>query len=1032
MRKIKTKMKWKISIIVFLVFITAIRLTWIDFAGSFNYSKESEFKQGVLDLRGWEFSSKKTLALNGEWEFYPSLLIPPEEFKTNEEILDGKKRNFKLPQAWDESFSPQDQNFFRYGTYRLRILLDDDQTQSFGLRVEEIRNASEVFVNGKLVGNSGKTSTNLKHYQARNPPYTVEATPNNNEIDVVIHVSNHTIRGEGGITKPIRFGTIKAVNQYTSLSIGLQLLLCGVFLFHSLYAIILYFLGMKNKSLYYFSLLILCAIFSVLVADDRLLFSWIDLSFEWERNISSLSYIGVAAYLPLVLSNLFSSYSNKKIIFWFKVLCGLYVFIVLLLPYLYVEMIIRLLLISVFVLSITISIYILVKAIMQKENVIFLLLASLSIGINILWTTIENHTPLDMIHYPFDLIIAILAFSAFWFQRFLQTTEETKHLANKLQLEIKRKDEFLVNTSHELRNPLHVISNITHTVLNDRVSIHEKHKERLEVMSSISGRMSIMLNDLVDITRLKENNIQLNYTSLEVQSVINGVVDMVSFMLENKPIQLHIKMSDKLPAVHADENRIIQVLFNLVHNAVKYTEQGTITIRCKTLDKLVQIDVEDTGIGIEENDINRILLPYEQASKHSSQIGGGFGLGLSISKQLIEMHDGTLTVRSIPGKGSVFSFTLPTSEDFVYGEEEQPLLISNDPVNHIAATTDSPNLSDRESTKINPKVLAVDDDNVNLKVLIDILEQDGYSITAVTSAEQAITYLEKIRFDIVISDVMMPKISGYELTKRIRERFNISELPVLLLTARTSSEDILTGFQVGANDYVQKPVDAFELKARVRALTDIKLSIEERIRMEGAWLQSQIQPHFLLNTLNSIAALGMSDYSKMQALLEEFSNYLRYSFDFKNSDPVVPLEDELALVQSYLYIEKERFGERLQVEWEVDTGIDEYLPPLSIQPIVENAVKHGVFERQKGGKICIQIKRYSEFIEISVHDNGKGMTKEIQDAVITENNFDKESKGIGLRNINRRMNQLYGRGITIHSNNEQGTVVSFQIPKNKE
>ena len=167
----------------------------------------------------------------------------------------------------------------------------------------------------------------------------------------------------------------------------------------------------------------------------------------------------------------------------------------------------------------------------------------------------------------------------------------------------------------------------------------------------------------------------------------------------------------------------------------------------------------------------------------------------------------------------------------------------------------------------------------------------------------------------------------------------------------------VTGFLAGANDYVKKPADAWELKARVRSLLQLKTSFEERLRMESAWLQSQIRPHFLYNTLNSIAALAAIDIEKMLTLLYEFSNYLRLSFDFKNASPLVDLEHELSLVRSYIYIEQERFGDRIKVEWEVDEGISIRVPPLSIQPLVENAVKHGLMSRSRGGTVSIVIRR---------------------------------------------------------------------------
>src|SRR5690625_3178755 len=151
---------------------------------------------------------------------------------------------------------------------------------------------------------------------------------------------------------------------------------------------------------------------------------------------------------------------------------------------------------------------------------------------------------------------------------------------------------------------------------------------------------------------------------------------------------------------------------------------------------------------------------------------------------------------------------------------------------------------------------------------------------------------------------MMPRMSGYELTRIIRKRFTISELPILRLTARNRPEDIENGFLAGANDYVTKPVDAVELKSRVNALTEVRKSSRERLRMESAWLQAQIQPHFLFNTLNSIIALSEIDTTRMQKLLEAFSNVLRGKFNFQNINEFVPIESELDLIRSYLYIEK--------------------------------------------------------------------------------------------------------------------------------
>ncbi len=236
-------------------------------------------------------------------------------------------------------------------------------------------------------------------------------------------------------------------------------------------------------------------------------------------------------------------------------------------------------------------------------------------------------------------------------------------------------------------------------------------------------------------------------------------------------------------------------------------------------------------------------------------------------------------------------------------------------------------------------------------VLKQALEADGYQISTTASATEFVHQLDTYRWDLLLIDVMMPEISGFRLTKRIRSRYSLTELPVLLLTARSQPEDVYAGFQAGANEYVSKPVDMLELKMRIKSLLELKSSIEDRLSMEAAWLQAQIHPHFLFNTLNTIGALSAIDNDRMLRLLQEFGNYLQASFNGKNLSSSIPIEKKWIWSRSYLYIQKERFGERLQVNWEIDHNIQFSIPPLTLQPLVENAVLHGLQPKEDGGTI---------------------------------------------------------------------------------
>ncbi len=1013
-----TTYKWAFVIVIFLVVITAIRLVWMSFLTTLNYPNKPMVNEGVLDLRGWEFNNKQTLQLTGDWEFYPNTFLEAGQIVKEPPIY------LNTPSNWNRAF--KEKTAFSYGTYRLRILLDDENAHNLGLRIMKLNNASTIYVNGEAVGESGQVATTNEKHNGSTLPYSVRFIPNGNEVELIIHASSN--QKNGGIVKPIRFGTIEAIHFQTLLSAGLQLLLCVVLFLHSVYVFILYFMRSSlSKGLLYLTLLLICAIFSVLSSDDKLLFRWVSIDYDWEVKVVYLSYIGFGVLLPLVINQLFPKMVNEKALRYFLIYCVLYSLFILVAPPVYILQTSRILLFSTLIGSIFISTINNRKAKMDISESIFLILGCLSIGVNIIWATVKSNTSLDMMHYPFDLIFTLLCFTAFWFKRFFRITNESKQLAEKLQFENQRKDEFLVNTSHELRNPLHGISNIIQTLLEDKTNpLTEEHQKRLSTLGNISKRMSLLLNDLLDVTRLKEKTINLELKETNIQSVVAGVVDMTKLMTEGKPIQLHVQIPATFPAVVADENRLVQLLFNLIHNAIKFTDKGTITIRSTMDDKMAYIHIEDTGIGISEEDLTKIFEPYEQGAINLQRASGGLGLGLSICKQLVKLHNGTLNVRSIHGQGSAFTFTLPLFEGTnKMAETEMPLVMEG--INEIAVANERiPSSSIEDQSKV--KILAVDDDPVNLIILNMILKEEDFKITSVTSALQAIDKLELETYDLIISDVMMPHVSGYDLTRMIRERYSTSELPILLLTARTRTIDVLAGFKSGANDYVTKPIDSWELKARVHALTKLKVSIEERIRMEGAWLQSQIQPHFIFNTINSIAALGYINIEKMQELLEEFSHYLRLSFDFHNADPVVPLEHELSLVRSYLYIEKTRFGDRLTIEWEMDADLEVLIPPLSIQPLVENAVKHGILQYANGGTIIIRIIEQMDHTKISIIDNGKGMTENQIKMLFTEDHSSKRTS-VGLKNVERRLKQFYGEGLIIQSTPNKGTTVSFRIPK---
>lgn len=1033
----KISPKYRNIALLILIFggLLCLRWTWSEL---FHTSGEHRAVNGVLDLRGIDLETSPPFYLDGEWHFYPNQFISFQDLQSE----DIPCRTLQVPGDWGSVMNPDSGSSYGYGTYRLRILIDPLE-QPVALWLQGIQASSQVEINGMDKYGVGKPAATEHEYWPKSVSYTAShSEEGTTELEVLIHAANFDEPFNGGLVRSIRFGSQAAIDHVRWYSIGFQLVTFVVLLLHGLYAWILCLFNRQERALFITFLLMLTVGIAVLIGHDNVLLLWLPINYTWAIKVKLIALLWQNYFILVIFRKFASALSGNAWLQAYTAAIVCFTGFLVAAPASWVYGAIHFnIFIAFYLFSFTWFFYIVGTMIFKKQDdkdVIFLLLSAAGMISNLLWGIVESDKEVTTVYYVIDILVAIIGFSTYWFKKYIHNARENAKLNEQLKEADQLKDQFLANTSHELRTPLHGIMNIAQTVVTkEKEKMNADSVKDMELLITISRRMSHMLGDLLDVALLKEHRVVLQQEPLRVQSIVPGVIAMLKFLTEGKPVQLQMDIDESMPPVLGDEKRLVQILYNLLHNALKYTTEGTITVSARTRGKNAVIHVSDTGVGMDEETQARVFLPYEQGSPGISD-GRGIGLGLSICKQLVELHGGSLAVRSKLGTGSVFSFSLPLanrsslplSQSPVHpgkptdgtGVEPAGFTFANPATGELAATVPIPPLLQDG----NIHILAVDDDPVNLNVLVGILSTEPYTITTVQSAREVLELLGTQQWDLLIADVMMPHMSGYELTQRVREHYSVSELPILLLTARSQPADIYTGFAAGANDYVTKPVDALELKSRIKALTTLKQSINERLRMEAAYLQAQIQPHFLFNTLNSLMALSVIDTQKMRKLGTAFASFLRISFDYLNTGELVELSRELELVQAYLYIEKERFGDRLSIVWEVEPDIDVVLPPLSIQPLVENAVKHGLLSRNEGGTIQLRITRQEGFTRIEVTDNGRGME---QDRVAYLLNPTMKGKGgIGLANTNRRLIQLYGRGLSMMSQPDEGTTVSFVIP----
>lgn len=332
--------------------------------------------------------------------------------------------------------------------------------------------------------------------------------------------------------------------------------------------------------------------------------------------------------------------------------------------------------------------------------------------------------------------------------------------------------------------------------------------------------MASLINDILDFSKLKNQHLHLRLRAVDIYSVTNVVLALSKPLIKGKPLTLINDIPQDIPLINADEDRLEQILNNLVGNAIKFTPEGKVKIAAKEEGSYVALSVTDTGIGIPEEKIGNVFNSFEQLDSSITREFEGTGLGLAITKQLVELHGGEINVISQPGKGSTFTIKMPTSDQKREAVSRQDLE-NQKAISQIKILNNSTIRDDTEiKTELDGnrlKVMIVDDEPVNREVLENQLNMAGYLVTSVTGGMEALRLLEQGEsYDLMILDIMMPGMSGYEVCEKLREKYLPSELPVVMLTAKNLEPDLVEGFNAGANDYLTKPFSKNELLSRVK------------------------------------------------------------------------------------------------------------------------------------------------------------------------------------------------------------------------
>lgn len=360
------------------------------------------------------------------------------------------------------------------------------------------------------------------------------------------------------------------------------------------------------------------------------------------------------------------------------------------------------------------------------------------------------------------------------------------------------KNEFVAVVSHELRTPLSAIKGYVELVLDgDTGPINDIQREFLEIVQRNADRLSDLVNDFLDISKIESGRIQLQKEPLDLATIAQHVADTFHPQAENKQIELSLTHPDEMVLVVGDISRLTQALMNLVSNAIKYTpEGGSVSISVGRRDGTASVSVRDTGVGISEKDQRRLFSKFFRANNAVTRQENGTGLGLTIAKAIAELHGGSLSISSRENDGSTFTINLPVM---------QPAL------EHERLAVETP-LDDVPPKGQRKRVLVVDDEPDFVAMVCRYLQRDGYETIAATSAQRAIALAKAAQPDVITLDIMMPQQDGFSALKAIKADPQTRDIPVVILSI---IEDETRGRHLGAAACIHKPLNAEELRETI-------------------------------------------------------------------------------------------------------------------------------------------------------------------------------------------------------------------------
>ncbi|WP_042167214.1 histidine kinase [Paenibacillus gorillae] len=958
-----------------------IAILYMIFSDEDTSSVHIKAADGVLDLR--ELSDTPFVSLAGDWKFTGNSFIAPAN-------LSAIGVNMAVPGPW----TPKTQ----WGSYQLTVYLPD-QWSDIGLRIRNIWSAHTIYIDGSIVAEQGRTAVTKQATTPDNPSYEVYFKPEGQQILITIHASNF-YNARGGIVLPIDIGDAESIKQDVQRDLSLEWAAILCLLLFGMYHLTIFLLRTKDEAFLYSGLYFLMLAFVIALRGERLLIrEFPSFPFELYFRLQDASTYLSSILLLFFIVKMIPSVMKRRTLLLLLLPLLIYAALNVVLPartlsgmqypfFYYTD--------GLFLAVIARIGYLTVKnriSIRRNEAVIlismllFLALFAISGSSDSLFFSGRNSWN------RIGLIGSVMAMNVFLGIRLMNRTEESEQLTARLQKANDTKDDFLKVATQDLQKPLHDAIHLIKSIARERN--HHKQGEQLYLAEQLIGNMVYVLRDLNDFTRIRFDDYAIQLKSTNLRMVMQHVLQLMQLTFAKKKIHIDEKISKQL-YVWADEQALAQVLLRMMTEIAHDTAEDSLSIEAVLTGTDILLHVTTSRNSI--------------AASRDRQLSSG----LMMTAELVQQMNGSIHYKRAE---SGITFTLKLA----FSEFKEPDTVTE----HDYSTQAAASAEERELQTL----LIVDDDVMHGEVMRGILS-DSYQVRIAYTAQEALDYYSNhpdIAM-IMIDDIIPGSMNSLELLQKIRKQSSLMELPVMMMISSEYPRHIEAIFASGANDYIIKPFSKETLMARLNAVEQTKQSMQKAIEYEMAFLQTQIKPHFLYNALSNIISFCYTDGERAAYLLTMLSSFLRYIFDTSRDGQFSSLQKELEIIEAYVEVEKARFGERLTFAYDIDPLIDTgniLIPSLLLQPLVENAIRHGLFDKEGPGHVQVSISIHDFLLHMRVADDGIGMTAERR-AQLLEG--ETANVGIGFTNVRRRVADLTQGSLEIDSLPGKGTTVQITIP----